>query len=73
MIDEHAKELHSLMENYCTVNGYSKSTLMGFLSALFVGTMAMNGYDEDFVDSTLDLMKKRFRSHPLRKNEKNIW
>ena len=40
---------------------------MSFLTATFIGQMALNGYDDDFFDKTVERMKITFRNHPLRK------
>lgn len=68
MNNEDIKELHALITDWAYEKGYETKHLLAFFSQTFIGTMAMKGYDEDFFDSTVDLMKKRFRKHPERKN-----
>jgi len=67
MNEEDIKELHEIITKWGEEKGYTSSQMCAFLSSCLIGTMAMKGFDEDFVDSTLELMKKRYLKHPLRK------
>jgi hypothetical protein len=67
MNEDDILELHQLITDWAMKKEYTSAQMCGFLSTCLIGTMAMKGYDEDFVDSTLELMKKRYLKHPLRK------
>lgn len=58
--DEQIRELHMLMESWAHRHGYGTKELLAFMSASMVGTMAIIGYDQEFVDATFDRMKRNF-------------
>lgn len=66
MNDEEIKELHEILIKYAVEKRWRNSQILAFLTSTLVGTMAIQGYDQDFADSTFDLMKKRFEKHPER-------
>ena len=55
-------ELHKMLEMYAKDKGWSRPKVLGFLSAVFVGTMKMQGYSQEFMDATCDRMKERFKN-----------
>lgn len=61
-------EIHALITDWAYRKGFDTPVILALLSTMMIGTMAMKGYDEDFADETFDLMKKKFRSHLMRKS-----
>ncbi len=61
MKDKQIKELHGLLENYCDEYEIPLHEILAFITAIFVGTLEMHGYSEDFFDKTCERMKQEFR------------
>jgi len=56
------KEIQSNLENWFVEKKFSKLHVLAFLTASLINTMASYGFDQDSFDSTMDLMKKIFKS-----------
>jgi len=61
MDQEDINELHGLIQNYAIEKGYETKHLLAFLTSVFIGTMEMKGYSQEFMDATCDRMKVKFR------------
>lgn len=55
------QNLHAIIEKYVKDKNYTPSQVLSFLSSTFVGTMAMNGFSEEFFDATCERMKESFK------------
>jgi hypothetical protein len=55
------KEFHEIMVKFAASKRLTPSQIMSFLTVNFIGTLYNCGYDESFVDATLDRMKSYFR------------
>lgn len=62
MKNKEIKELHKLILDWSITHNLSTYELLAYLSATFVGTMAMANYSEEFVKRTLDRLLEEFRS-----------
>ncbi len=60
-------EIHEILIKYCIENNIKPSEIMAFITATFIGQMALSGYSQDFFDKTVEKMKEKFKYHPLRK------
>lgn len=49
--------------------GYNRVQVGALLSSIFVGTMEMHGWSQDFMDRTCDRMKENFRNKRKEKEE----
>lgn len=66
MNQEEIKEAHMLLLKHFEKKNFKPSQIMSFLTATFIGQMALNGYDDDFFDRTIEKMKESFRHHKYR-------
>lgn len=62
-------EAHLMLVEHFLKKDFKPSQIMSFLTATFIGQMALNGYSDDFFDKTVERMKVKFINHPLRKNK----
>lgn len=60
-------ELHTIMLEWFQKKEKTPKDVMAFLTATWIGQMCLNGYSEEFVDKTLNHMKKRWINHGLNK------
>lgn len=58
---EEVEEMHRVLENHVQAKGYNRVQVGALLSSIFVGTMEMYGWSQDFMDRTCDRMKDKFR------------
>lgn len=54
-------EFYDIMVEFIRDKNLSYTQVLSFLTINFIGTLYQCGFDEDFVDATLDRMKKEFR------------
>ena len=60
-------ELHLIRTKWFIDKGIEEpSAMMAYLSAEFVGTLALQGYSDEFVKSVFERMLEKFKNHPLR-------
>jgi len=58
-------DLHEIITKRAIEKGYTTTQLLGFLCSVFVGTMVMRGYSQEFFDKTCERMKDQFKNHHL--------
>ncbi len=66
---EDLKEIHRMITEWGLAKGYKTSHMLSLLTAMLIGTMAMKGISEKFFDETCEMMKGKFKNHPLRDKE----
>jgi len=62
-------EFHNFLCVYAEEKGFKLNQILSVMAAIFVGTMAQNGFTEEKVNLTLLKMKKDFMIHLDRKNK----
>ncbi len=62
-------ELYKMLEMYAKDKGWSGSQILGFLSVVFIGTMKVQGYSQEFMDATCDRMKEMFKNMVIEDND----
>lgn len=67
MNQEDINEAHKILLEHFIKKVFKLRDIMSFLTATFIGQMALNGHSEDFFDKTVDRMKITFRNHRLRR------
>ena len=61
LTQEKITDLHKILCKYFDENEFSVEQALGFLCMTFIGTMALNGYSDQFFDATVERMKLQFR------------
>ena len=70
MTGEEIIELHKILLEWMLKKNKKPEDAIAFLTASWVGQMHLNGYTEEFFDSTLDRMKQSWLKHPLHKKNR---
>jgi hypothetical protein len=61
MDQDHAKELHKIIEDYAVLRGYKTGNLLSFMTACIVETMHRKGYSDEFAQKSFEGMANRFK------------
>lgn len=65
-------ELHGIISKYLYENKILLGQSLAFLSLVFIGTLEMNGFSEEFLNQTLDRMRENFKmKRQMRKEREN--
>lgn len=70
-INEDILELHRLRTEWFISKNLSSETMMSYLFEEFVGTMALQGYSEEFAEKTFKRMNEKFKTHHMRHARKD--
>ena len=56
-------ELHQILLEWFIDRDKKPKHIIAFLTSMWIGQMALNGYEEDFFDATLKHMKENWKTH----------